>query len=103
MVNQKSTGTAYLLLAVSIFGLAGLHRFYLGKIGTGILYSLTFGLFGIGLIYDLFTLPTQVKLANYNGIGHVQQNNNVQQNVVVNVIQPEKTEKNEEKVEEEEK
>jgi len=40
-----------------IFSLAaGLHRFYVGKIITGIVYSLTFGLLGIGLAIDLIHL-----------------------------------------------
>jgi len=42
----------------------GFHRFYLGKNGTGILWLLTGGLGGIGGIYDLFTLPSQVREAN---------------------------------------
>ncbi|HOV63176.1 MAG TPA: TM2 domain-containing protein [Spirochaetia bacterium] len=57
-----STGIAYLLLF--LFGWSGAHRFYLGKIGSGFLYLCTGGLFGIGWLYDLFTLPSQVREAN---------------------------------------
>jgi hypothetical protein len=59
-----SVGIAYLLWACSCFGILGLHRFYLGKIGTGILWMCTAGLGGIGTLYDLFTLPRQVQEAN---------------------------------------
>ena len=34
----------------------GVHKFYLGKVGMGILYLLTFGLFGIGWIIDIITI-----------------------------------------------
>ncbi|MFP4382889.1 MAG: TM2 domain-containing protein [Spirochaetia bacterium] len=60
---MKSIETAYLLTIPSFFGVAGLQRFYLGKVGTGILWLITGGLFGIGTIYDLITLPKQVKEA----------------------------------------
>lgn len=53
---------AWLLL--TFLGVFGLHRFYLGKWGTGILYLLTVGLFGIGIIYDFLTLNTQISERN---------------------------------------
>lgn len=59
-----SLGLAYLLWLLSGFGALGLHRFYLGKIGTGILYLFSGGLFGLGSLYDLITLPIQVRETN---------------------------------------
>ena len=37
-------------------GYLGVHRYYVGKIGTGILYNLTFGLFGIGSLVDFIKI-----------------------------------------------
>lgn len=53
---------AWLLL--TFLGVLGLHRFYLGKWGTGLIYLLTFGLFGIGIIYDFLTLNSQISERN---------------------------------------
>jgi TM2 domain-containing membrane protein YozV len=53
---------AWILL--TFLGVFGIHRFYLGKWGTGILYLLTLGLFGIGLIYDFWTLNSQISELN---------------------------------------
>lgn len=61
---MKSSGMAYLLWCACFFGGCGIHRFYLGKYGTGILYLLTFGLFGIGQIIDLFRIPGMVEREN---------------------------------------
>jgi TM2 domain-containing membrane protein YozV len=61
---RREIGTSYLLCAIGFLGVAGLHRFYLGKPVTGILWLLTGGLFGIGTIYDLITLPGQVDQTN---------------------------------------
>jgi TM2 domain-containing membrane protein YozV len=59
-----STGIAYLLWLLSGFGALGFHRFYLGKIPTGILWAMTGGLCMVGSVYDFFTLPGQVREAN---------------------------------------
>ena len=55
---------AYILWLASGFGALGFHRFYLGKIPTGLLWMFTGGLGMLGSIYDLFTLPGQVRAAN---------------------------------------
>lgn len=56
---------AWILL--TFLGPLGIHRFYLGKWPTGILYLLTGGLLGIGVIYDFWTLNEQVHLENVAG------------------------------------
>ena len=56
---------AWILL--TFLGLLGIHRFYMGKWLTGIVYFLTVGLFGIGYIYDFWTLNEQISLLNGKG------------------------------------
>jgi len=58
----KDLGIAYILLF--FFAAIGLHKFYLGRVGMGILYIFTLGLFGIGTLVDIFTLGSQVRRAN---------------------------------------
>ncbi len=55
---------SYGLWCLCVFGLAGVHRIYMGKYGTGILWLLTWGLFGIGQFIDLFRMKKLVKDAN---------------------------------------
>ena len=54
--SQKSK-TTDLLLCIFL-GTLGVHRFYEGKIGTGILWLCTLGLFGIGWIVDIVLIVT---------------------------------------------
>lgn len=60
---RRSLSTAYLFWLPSLFGVAGLHRFYLGKPISGLVFLLTGGLFGIGTIYDAITMGAQVREA----------------------------------------
>jgi TM2 domain-containing membrane protein YozV len=53
---------AWLLL--TFLGALGIHRFYQGKIGTGLLYLCTLGLLGIGVVYDFLTLNDQIDEQN---------------------------------------
>jgi len=57
-------GIGYGLWCLWLFGLAGVHRIYMGKYGSGILYLLTWGLFGIGQFVDLFRMKGLIKDAN---------------------------------------
>jgi TM2 domain-containing membrane protein YozV len=42
-----------LLTLVGFLGIAGINRFVLGQMGMGVLYFLTLGFCGIGVIIDL--------------------------------------------------
>ncbi len=72
--NSERMVTSYILCAVWFFGLGGLHRLYNGKIGTGLLWLLTFGVFGFGQFVDMFLIPGmvdeyQLRLMAKNGLG----------------------------------
>ncbi len=53
---------AWVLL--TFLGFFGVHRMYMGKWFTGIIYLLTFGLAGIGYLYDYWTLNDQIAIGN---------------------------------------
>ena len=53
---------AWILL--TFLGLFGVHRMYMGKWITGIIYLFTGGLFLIGILYDFWTLNTQISIKN---------------------------------------
>ena len=51
-------------ILLTFLGLFGIHRIYMGKIFTGLLYMLTGGLFGLGYLYDYWTLNEQIAEQN---------------------------------------
>ncbi|MCM1330066.1 MAG: TM2 domain-containing protein [Ruminococcus sp.] len=53
-MRQKNKWVAVLLCL--FLGVFGVHRFYEGKIGTGLLYLFTFGISGVGVLIDLIIL-----------------------------------------------
>jgi len=51
-------------IMLTFLGVFGVHRFYLGKWVTGLIYLLTGGLFLFGIIYDYWTLNEQINDIN---------------------------------------
>ena len=64
MGEAKRSWIAYLLWFLCVLGVCGAHRFYVGEIGWGVVYLLTFGFCGIGQFIDLFTIPGMVRRSN---------------------------------------
>ena len=61
--GRKNYNLSWVLL--TFLGIFGIHRFYLGKWITGLIWLLTGGLFLIGLLYDLWTLNEQIDDVNH--------------------------------------
>lgn len=62
MAGPKSYNLSWVLL--TFLGIFGIHRFYLGKWLTGLLWLLTGGLLLLGVLYDYWTLNGQVAEVN---------------------------------------
>ena len=62
VAGRKSYNVSWVLL--TFLGIFGIHRFYLGKWLTGLLWLLTGGLLMLGVLYDYWTLNRQVDEVN---------------------------------------
>ena len=51
-------------ILLTFLGVFGIHRFYMGKWITGLIYLLTGGLFLVGYLYDYWTLNGQIDEVN---------------------------------------
>lgn len=63
--GPKSYTVTWILL--TFLGVFGIHRFYMEKWITGILYLVTGGLFLVGIVYDFWTLNSQLDEVNRRG------------------------------------
>ncbi|WP_310448901.1 TM2 domain-containing protein [Sulfuritalea sp.] len=60
--GRVNYSVAWILL--TFLGFFGVHRMYIGKWVTGLLYLCTLGLAGIGYLYDYWTLNDQITVVN---------------------------------------
>ncbi|WP_110687864.1 NINE protein [Salinicola aestuarinus] len=60
----RAGSTSYTLawVLLTFLGVFGVHRLYMGKWVTGIIYLFTGGLFLVGVLYDFWTLNDQISL-----------------------------------------
>ena len=86
---MKNSSVTFLLWCAGFIGLCGLHRFYVGRTATGIIWLLTFGLLGFGQIFDLFFIGSMTREASiingvYGGLRAMAESRNI--NTVAPVI-----------------
>lgn len=62
--NEGDTSYNISWILLTFLGVFGVHRMYMGKWITGVIYLLTGGLFLIGVLYDFWTLNSQVSDKN---------------------------------------
>jgi len=62
--EQKDVALAYALWCLSLVGLCGVQRLYLGQVGYGLILLLTFGFCGVAQLLDLILLPDAVGQLN---------------------------------------
>ncbi len=62
--NEGEIDYNFAWLLLTFLGLFGVHRMYMGKWLTGLVYFCTGGLFLVGYIYDFWTLNDQVSVIN---------------------------------------
>lgn len=60
LVPRKDTAIAYLLWIGGLMGFCGLHRLYMGRYGSGVLWFLTGGLCFVGQLVDLVMMQRMI-------------------------------------------
>jgi hypothetical protein len=58
VINPSDRNRLTALLLCVLLGPFGAHRFYVGKIGTGLIWLFTLGFLGIGVVYDIIFIAT---------------------------------------------
>ncbi len=58
VTNTSDKDKKIALILCACGGLIGLHYYYVGRIGRGLLYTITFGLFFFGWLIDLIKIAT---------------------------------------------
>ena len=61
---EKKLGDALLLGVVPPLGFLGAHHYYLERYGWGLLYTCTFGLLGVGYLFDICRMWLLVERTN---------------------------------------
>ena len=92
--QEVDPGVAYILWAFGLMGFCGIHRFYSGKIASGLVYFLTLGFFGVGQVVDLFLIPGMTKERNMRLLYEATveaRNNSPQVTLVKEEVKPEQT------------
>lgn len=54
--RKKKKRIALILCAAAFLGFGGLHRLYVGKVGSALFHLFTFGIFGIGTVIDIILI-----------------------------------------------
>jgi TM2 domain-containing membrane protein YozV len=62
--EKKDPMLAYALWCLSLVGICGVQRMYLGQVGLGLVMLFTFGVCGIAQFLDLFLIPSAVRNCN---------------------------------------
>lgn len=62
--QRKSYSTALILCILGLFLPLGIFRFYVGNIGIGVIWLLTFSLMWLGAIIDIFTYKSTTEQVN---------------------------------------
>jgi TM2 domain-containing membrane protein YozV len=53
---------------LTFLGFFGVHRMYMGKWISGLIYLVTGGIFGLGILYDFWTLNDQISIENRRAV-----------------------------------